>query len=29
MEHKDKFDEKLFDYFKDNNKTPMKITEGI
>ena len=29
MEHKDKFDEKLFNYFKDNNETPMKITEGI
>ncbi len=29
MEHKDKFDEKLFNYFKDNNETPMKITEVI
>lgn len=29
MEYKDKFDEKLFNYFKDNNETPMKITEGI
>ncbi len=29
MEQKDKFDEKLFDYFKNNHETPMKITKGI
>lgn len=26
---KDNFDEKLFNYFKNNTKIPMKITEGI
>ena len=29
MEKKDKFDEKLFDYFRENSETPMKITDGI
>lgn len=29
MVQNDKFDEKLFDYFKNNQEIPEKITNGI
>lgn len=29
MKQKDEFDEKLFNYFKENQETPSKITDGI